>query len=240
MWPEHKMATRLRLLADQLKVSIQERNRLLALEIEPSADDEEEIQHSLKTLLQGIQSLDGNGSEYRSDALQDEIMNLKTQYRELGALYGIENGTLEQVTLSTSQPRVTSPYRDQPSDPREELIPERMRKSVRFTDALIDSGASNGELLQMQSQIMREQDSSLDALSESIGRQRELSIQIGDELDEHGELLDNVGSMVDRSSDRLHQARSRLTTFSRKAKENSHLLTIIVLIIILVFLLALL
>lgn len=234
------MATRLRLLADQLKISIQERNRLLALEIEPSADDEDEIRHSLQTLIQGIQSLDGNGTEYRSDALQDEIVHLKTQYRELRALYGLEDGPPEQASWRDEQPRVPSPYRDQPEELPEELIPERMRKSVRFTDALIDSGASNGELLQMQTQRMREQDSSLDALSESIGRQRELSIQIGDELDEHGELLDNVGSMVDRSSDRLHQARSRLTTFSRKAKENSHLLTIVVLIIILVLLIALL
>ena len=67
---------------------------------------------------------------------------------------------------------------------------------------------------------MVEQDDSLDRLSESIGRQRELSIQIGDELDSQGELLDDVDGMVDRSRSRLDGAKRRLNRFSRKAKDN--------------------
>lgn len=67
---------------------------------------------------------------------------------------------------------------------------------------------------------MLDQDDSLDRLSESIGRQRELSIQIGDELDSQGELLEDVDGMVDRSRSRLDGARRRLDRFSRKAKDN--------------------
>jgi hypothetical protein len=67
---------------------------------------------------------------------------------------------------------------------------------------------------------MLDQDDSLDRLSESIGRQRELSIQIGDELDAHGELLEDVDGMVDRSRSRLDGARRRLDRFSKKAKDN--------------------
>ena len=67
---------------------------------------------------------------------------------------------------------------------------------------------------------MLDQDDSLDRLSESIGRQRELSIQIGDELDSQGELLEDLDVVVDRSRSRLDGARRRLDRFSRKAKDN--------------------
>jgi len=74
--------------------------------------------------------------------------------------------------------------------------------------------------LAQQQQIMLDQDDTLDRLSESIGRQRELSIQIGDELDSQGELLEDVDGMVDRSRGRLDGARRRLNRFSRNAKDN--------------------
>ena len=67
---------------------------------------------------------------------------------------------------------------------------------------------------------MLDQDDTLDRLSDSIGRQRELSIQIGDELDSQGELLEDLDGMVDRSRGRLDGARRRLDRFSKKAKDN--------------------
>jgi len=67
---------------------------------------------------------------------------------------------------------------------------------------------------------MLDQDESLDRLSESIGRQRELSIQIGDELDSQGELLEDLDGVVDRSRSRLDGARKRLDRIGRKAKDN--------------------
>jgi hypothetical protein len=106
------------------------------------------------------------------------------------------------------------------------------RKTVRFSESntyqtpasrLSDDYPSNGEILSQQQQIMLEQDDSLDRLSESIGRQRELSIQIGDELDSQGELLEDVDGMVDRSRSRLSGARRRLDRFSKKAKDNGTL-----------------
>jgi syntaxin 8 len=83
----------------------------------------------------------------------------------------------------------------------------------------------SSELLSQQQQIMLDQDDSLDRLSESIGRQRELSIQIGDELDSQGELLGDLDGMVDRSRNRLDGARRRLNRFSKKAKDNGMILS---------------
>jgi syntaxin 8 len=76
----------------------------------------------------------------------------------------------------------------------------------------------------------------LDRLGASIGRQHELSIHIGDELDSQVMLLDEVDERVDRHQGQLDGATRRLNTFSKKARENWGLTTIVILIIILVLL----
>jgi syntaxin 8 len=98
------------------------------------------------------------------------------------------------------------------------------------------SGLDNQQIHAYQSQVIAEQDEQLDRLGESIRRQGELSIQIGDELDNHVQMLDEVDVLVDRHQTRLDKARKSLGTIARKANDNKQLTTIIVLIIILVLL----
>ena len=80
----------------------------------------------------------------------------------------------------------------------------------------------------------------MDRLGESIGRQRDLSIQIGDELDDQVQMLDEVDGHVDRHQSRLDGARRQLGNVARRAKDNKQITTIVVLIIILVFLIVIL
>ncbi|KAI9672030.1 MAG: hypothetical protein M1829_004574 [Trizodia sp. TS-e1964] len=114
------------------------------------------------------------------------------------------------------------PYRDDPDGPPDQ------------------SELTNQQIHSYHKQVMQEQDEQLDRLGESIGRQRELSIQIGDELDSHVQLLDEVDEHVDRHQTRLDGARKRLTTFNKKARDNMQLTIILILIIILVLLIIIL
>jgi syntaxin 8 len=116
------------------------------------------------------------------------------------------------------------PYRD---DPDEAVTPDQ-------------SELSNQQIHAYHSQVLAAQDEALDRLGESIGRQRELSIQIGDELDEHVQMLDEVDRSVDRHQGRLDKARKNLGTVARKAKDNMQLTIIAILIIILVLLIIIL
>jgi len=84
--------------------------------------------------------------------------------------------------------------------------------------------------------VLRQQDDQLDRLGQSIGRQRDLSIQIGDELDEHVQMLDDVDEHVDRHQGRLDGARRSLGKVARKANDNRQITAIVILIIILVLL----
>ena len=114
------------------------------------------------------------------------------------------------------------PYRDDPSGPPDQ------------------GPLDNQQIHEYHKNILRDQDEQLDRLGESIGRQRDLSIQIGDELDEHVQMLDDVEVHVDRHQTRLDGARKRLGTVARKAKDNKQLTIIIILIIILVLLIIIL
>lgn len=111
------------------------------------------------------------------------------------------------------------PYRDDPAD-----------------DTPNQSDLSNQQIHEHHARVIDEQDAQLDQLGASIGRQRELSMQIGDELDGQVMLLDDVEEGVDRHAAQFRRARGRLDRFGRKAKENWSLSVIVVLIVVLVLL----
>ncbi|RKF58369.1 putative snare complex subunit [Erysiphe neolycopersici] len=127
-------------------------------------------------------------------------------------------------------------------------------KTVRFSDSPLqaDSGLffpyrdepdskdnshlDNQQLLNYHSQIMDQQDQALDNLSKSIQRQRELSIQIGGELNEQVEILDDIDRNVDRHHTRLRKTMRQLETTAKYAKNNRQIRIIAVLLLILVVL----
>jgi syntaxin 8 len=129
----------------------------------------------------------------------------------------------DNPSQSTSTPNSQNKYTPYHDDPLEDLPPDQ-------TDL------TNRQIHEYHQGVLRDQDEQLDRLGESIGRQRDLSIQIGDELDDHAMLLDEVDERVDRHQGQLDRAGKRLNTFAKKARENWSLTVIVVLIIILVLL----
>ncbi|ROT40325.1 hypothetical protein SODALDRAFT_271209 [Sodiomyces alkalinus F11] len=119
------------------------------------------------------------------------------------------------------------PYRDDPSADGE---------GYRDVAGTMD----NQQVHAYHARILEDQDEHLDRLGESIGRQRELSMQIGDELDAHVAMLDDVEAATDRHQGRLDRARRSLGRIARASGESKQMATIIALIIILVLLIAIL
>ncbi|TQN69699.1 putative syntaxin-8B [Colletotrichum shisoi] len=152
--------------------------------------------------------------------------------------------------LPGSAPNKTVRFTDSPGGSRgaEDLEAAALFGEGRYRDDPVDTagyrdqaeGLDNQQLHAYHSQIMRDQDDHLDRLGESIGRQRELSMQIGDELDSHVAMLDEVDEVVDRHQGRLDRARRSLGKVARDAGESKQMIAIIVLIIILVLLIAIL
>ncbi|KAI2467673.1 v-SNARE [Annulohypoxylon bovei var. microspora] len=117
-------------------------------------------------------------------------------------------------------------YRDNPTD------------DLGYRDEA--TGMTNTQIHAYHQRILDQQDEQLDALGESIARQRELSMRIGDELDEHVAMLDDVDVAVDRHQGRLDRARRQVGRIARSAGESKQMIAIIILIIVLVLLIAIL
>ncbi|KAB5585267.1 hypothetical protein GE09DRAFT_19896 [Coniochaeta sp. 2T2.1] len=117
------------------------------------------------------------------------------------------------------------PYRDDPAD-----------GTAGFRD---DAEAlDNVQIHQYHQRVMEDQDAQLDELGRSIGRQRELSMQIGDELDDHVTMLDETERVVDRHQSRLDRGRKQIGRIARAAGESKQMVAIVALIVILVLLIA--
>lgn len=132
-------------------------------------------------------------------------------------------------------------FTDTPPDPVEEanraaLFPYHDEPEGPADQSQLD----NQQLHEYHKGVLQQQDEQLDRLGDSIGRQRDLSIQIGDELDDHIQMLDDVEGHVDRHQTRLDGARRQLGNVARRARDNKQLSIILILIIVLVLLIIIL
>lgn len=161
------------------------------------------------------------------------------------------NSSLKKTksTRSSNDPSKSVRFQDSPSSSAAADQDEDPNRSALFPTTYRDdpidgppdqSHLDNQQIHAYHSRVIAEQDEQLDRLGESIGRQRELSIQIGDELDSQVAMLDEVDGLVDRHTTRLDQAKKALGGLSRKAVKNGQITTIVVLIIILVLLIVIL
>ncbi|KAL2436831.1 hypothetical protein ABEF95_014746 [Exophiala dermatitidis] len=156
----------------------------------------------------------------------------------------------KQDSTQTSQTSKNVRFRDNPSQESLDEQDEANRAALftqRYTDDDTDrvktpdpTSMTNVQIHTYHQQVMAEQDEQLDRLGESIGRQRHLALQVGDELEGQISLLDEVDRGVDRHQSRLDGAKRRLKGVSRTAKQNWGMTTIIVLIVILLLLIVLL
>ena len=109
------------------------------------------------------------------------------------------------------------PYSDEPpASPEREAQPGEVLQQQRLLmDGMLPSCETVPPLT-----VCVEQDAHLDRLSQSIGRQRDISLQINDELDVHTGLLEELDTDLDHTHNRLSGAAKRLQKFSRGVKGN--------------------
>ncbi|KAI5842981.1 hypothetical protein DFP73DRAFT_607319 [Morchella snyderi] len=238
-------ADRLTLLQDHIRQTLHSRAR--------TPESDADTARSLATLHAGIEQLEkeqqqleehGDSTSQVLREREDILIRLRTQHHDLHSLFTHPSPpTSPAPTPSAAPAAAPASLRRSPSADaaaREALMgpretPSSLRKTVRFSDL------DNTQVLQLHQRVLSEQDEDLDRLSVSIRNQRELSIQIGDELEGHVQLLDGVDELVDRHTERLGGARRRLgAVVERGVRENGSLMVIVGLIVVLVVLIAVL
>lgn len=148
---------------------------------------------------------------------------------------------LKRTNGGSPNPSKSVRFTDNPPDAEEEanraaLFPYRDEPETPDDQSQLD----NQQIHAYHKGVLQQQDEQLDRLGESIGRQRDLSIQIGDELDDHIQMLEDIEGHVDRHQTRLDGARRQLGNVARRARDNKQLTIILILIIILVLLIIIL
>lgn len=164
---------------------------------------------------------------------REEARPMRDQWERMRNMVGTDMSIEALPPVRAPTPPQASPPRS-PS-PQRELIDDGIYRPYKDEPAEEDGLTHDGMLLQ-QRQMMDEQDTHLDRLSHSIRNQRDISIQIGDELDVHTGLLESLDHELDSTQDRLGRARRRLDHVARGAKDNGSAVAIGVLILVLLIL----
>ncbi|KAJ4306814.1 hypothetical protein N0V88_000185 [Collariella sp. IMI 366227] len=219
------------LLADDIKLVLleQKRAKRLNLRQDSQASQNEHILQSLDKLKEGLEALEkeqkrhqADGNDSKASALQSTLATLQKQYIDLTSQFE-NNTTATPPTLTHTQPpqpkksvRFSSPSTDLESQTlRQNLFPYRDTPtedddSAGYRDHIASTSLTNTQIHDYHRRVLDDQDAQLDALGESIGRQRELSMQIGDELESHVLMLDESDRAVERQAGALTRARRQV------------------------------
>jgi len=241
---------RLSSLSFQTLSLLLERQRLRTLGKAPPATQLVTIKRNMEILREGIldleklsatdASLSNDGTKRNGNGVSEArkaAEELRSQWQRARRILGEEETDLEDLPPPSQTPEEgKEPFSDptQPpvlsSDPFE--APFRDEPSRPPSPPALDPS----DEVQVQRQMMDEQDTHLETLSHSIRRQRELSENIGNELDVHTGLLEDLESGLDNTAIRLGGARRKLDKVAKGTRENCSTVTIGALIIILLIL----
>ncbi|XP_055510193.1 syntaxin-8 isoform X4 [Leucoraja erinacea] len=125
--------------------------------------------------------------------------------------------------------------------------PEVMRTSLISTDPKTDltnpwlmeepeetRGLDFSEIKHQQQMIIQEQDAGLDALVTVIARQKQMGRDIGNELDEQNEIIDDLTHLVDKTDSRIQNETRRVKLVDRKSTSWGMLVVIVLLLVAIV------
>ncbi|KAL9939490.1 hypothetical protein V8E36_001307 [Tilletia maclaganii] len=246
-------------LSNNILSALHERIRALSLSSTGTAppSSNRTIQRNLNTFAKGITELEAQLPSL-GPAARKEVAGLRRMWDRLaGMLEGDEEGRRMLAVVKESHPAIVSTpveaqpsrfpstglsrtaqsnkpeasYRDNPQDAyRDEPEPEPPTSPPMQSE----------QIYAAQQQAVRDQDGQLDQLSASLGRQRDLGLQMNEELELQHELIQDLEGGVDGTELRLGRASRRLDQVSKSLKEHGSTWTILGLIVILVFLIAVL
>ncbi|KAI9457640.1 syntaxin-like protein [Lactarius psammicola] len=195
-----------------------------------------QITRNLAQLRSGILELESTGEHSEAVAL------LRNQHTRMCDMVGTD-----AVFEPLPEPTASSSGTQEDDEVRGSWTPSGAEKPKKawpsvgehgFTPYSDDpeAGRDPAFLLQEQRRLMDDQDVHLDTLSHSITRQRDLSMQINDELDVHTGLLEELDHEMDNTGNRLSRAGQRLGRVAKGAKEHGSVVTIGLLILVLLIL----
>ncbi|TBU23570.1 hypothetical protein BD311DRAFT_703639 [Dichomitus squalens] len=225
---------RLTSLSTQTLSLLLERQRLQNIPSNSTSLHTPQIVKNLQQLRAGILELE------KKEGVSEATKLLRTQHERMRGMLGGDADVqrCEEPQTEPMSPNASSSSIPTPAPAAPPPAPATSAEGHRYAPYTDDpeAGYTDEDMLLQQRLIMDDQDVHLDELSRSITRQRDLSLQINDELDVHTGLLEGLDHDLDRTDSRLTGARRRLDRVAKGAKENGSTVMIALLILVLLIL----
>ncbi|XP_027327482.1 syntaxin-8 [Anas acuta] len=178
-----------------------------------------------------LQSLKEKISQLRDLLLRDVSMHQITQ------MEGDRRQNLVDE-LVTRQKQLEASYRNEGPEPdvtRSSLMTGGIKRGVTNPWLLDEPEETRGlgfhDIRQQQRRIIEEQDAGLDALSSIISRQKQMGQEIGNELDEQNEIIDDLTNLVENTDDKLRNQTRHVKMVDKKSTSCGMLVVIVLLLI---------
>ncbi|XP_050175521.1 syntaxin-8 [Myiozetetes cayanensis] len=215
-----------RQLAQDIAEKIQERNRC-----QRSGESSAKINVAIRSSLQNLRE--------KIDQLK-ELLLRAVSTRQITQLEGDRRQNLVDDLL-TRHKQLEASYRNEGPEPdmtRSSLMTGGVKRGVTNPWLLEEPEETRGlgfdDLRQQQRRIIEEQDAGLDALSSIISRQKQMGQEIGNELDEQNEIIDDLTNLVENTDDRLRTQTRHVKMVDRKSTSCGMLVVIVLLLIAIV------
>ncbi|XP_011180592.2 uncharacterized protein LOC105211035 [Zeugodacus cucurbitae] len=202
-------------LREKRQKNSQEYNRLttaIQTELKQFEGEVKELNQKL-TLLEGTRSIE-----------PDELYRRKQQVDDLQTQLAQVNRKVTQDTRGERAELFAQPPHsliNQPAGPNGSSIPAESVGDVNV-------------LKQHQIDILERQNRGLEVLSQTISRQRSLASQLGQEVENQNDILDNLADTMDRVDARVHVETGNIGEINRKDSTWGYWLVIIMLFIAIV------
>ncbi|XP_021270103.1 syntaxin-8 isoform X2 [Numida meleagris] len=140
--------------------------------------------------------------------------------------------------LLTRQKQLQASYKNEGPEPdavRSSLMAGGVKRGVSNPWLLEESEETRGlgfdDIRQQQRRIIEEQDAGLDALSSIISRQKQMGQEIGNELDEQNEIIDDLTNLVENTDGKLRTQTRHVKMVDKKSASCGMLVVIVLLLI---------
>lgn len=241
-------------LISQLESTIEERQQLISLNLDPSVNDNYD-------LVNLISLIHGDLLKSTSSSLSKDTISIINRYNDLlKKLTDDKDVSIEEYFVLIPEVKAKEPKSVRFSDINEEADDDDLRNELMGTRSFkpfkdevnelevtttnsSDTSSlnlNNHQLFAQHQQQMLDQDTDLDILHDSVKIQKQMGRNINQEIDDHLILLSDLENGVDSSQRRLNTTANRLNDFRTRVQENGSLVTIVVLTVVLIILLVVL
>ncbi|XP_069606737.1 syntaxin-8 [Ranitomeya imitator] len=153
----------------------------------------------------------------RRQTLVDELLTKERQLQMSFKFEGPEPDVIRSSLMAGGGVAGSSPY-----NPWVLEEPEETR------------GLGIGELRQHQQRMIAEQDAGLDALSSIIARQKQMGYDIGNELDDQNDIIDDLTNLVENTDTKVRNQTRHVKLVDKKSGSCAMMVVIVLLLIAIV------